>query len=240
MEVHHKPKPWHGFREFLKEYLIIVVGVLTALAGEQTVEWLHWREVVAGTREALNRELGFDLGVIQTRIDQAPCMARRLSDLKTAFELHAAGRPVRLKRPFGQPETPHLRTAVWESAAADQSASHMSPEIKLRYAAAYEGIYWLRERETEERMAWSHLNEIDDLSILTDQDWAALHQWRAHAKSLAQKVDDGILPYARRGVTSELFLDRTAGLGVTVQPYALTGGQERIQARIANLCQPLL
>lgn len=28
----HKPKPWHGVREFLKEYLIIVVGVLTALA----------------------------------------------------------------------------------------------------------------------------------------------------------------------------------------------------------------
>jgi hypothetical protein len=31
----HKPKPWHSFREFLKEYLIIVVRVLTALAGEQ-------------------------------------------------------------------------------------------------------------------------------------------------------------------------------------------------------------
>ena len=26
----HKPKPWHGMREFLKEYVIIVVGVLTA------------------------------------------------------------------------------------------------------------------------------------------------------------------------------------------------------------------
>ena len=24
----HKPKPWHGVREFLKEYVIIVVGVL--------------------------------------------------------------------------------------------------------------------------------------------------------------------------------------------------------------------
>jgi hypothetical protein len=34
----HKPKPWHGLREFLKEYAIIVVGVLTALAGEQAVD----------------------------------------------------------------------------------------------------------------------------------------------------------------------------------------------------------
>ena len=41
----HKPKPWHGLREFLKEYLIIVVGVLTALAAEAGVEWLHWRRV---------------------------------------------------------------------------------------------------------------------------------------------------------------------------------------------------
>jgi hypothetical protein len=37
----HKPKPWHGVREFLKEYSIIVAGVLTALAAEQAAEALH-------------------------------------------------------------------------------------------------------------------------------------------------------------------------------------------------------
>jgi hypothetical protein len=41
----HKPKPWHGVREFLKEYVIIVVGVLTALSAEAGVEWLHWRHL---------------------------------------------------------------------------------------------------------------------------------------------------------------------------------------------------
>lgn len=30
----HKPKPWHGPGEFLREYLIVVVGVLTALGGD--------------------------------------------------------------------------------------------------------------------------------------------------------------------------------------------------------------
>ena len=39
----HKPKPWHGWREFLKEYAIIFVGVLTALAAEQAVEALRHR-----------------------------------------------------------------------------------------------------------------------------------------------------------------------------------------------------
>jgi hypothetical protein len=51
MEI-HKPEPWRGWREFLKEYLIIVVGVLTALGGEQVVEQLHWQHVVHEAREA--------------------------------------------------------------------------------------------------------------------------------------------------------------------------------------------
>ena len=49
----HKPKPWHGVREFLKEYVIIVVGVLTALGAEQGVEWLHWRHQIELAHEAL-------------------------------------------------------------------------------------------------------------------------------------------------------------------------------------------
>jgi hypothetical protein len=41
----HKPKPWHGLREFLKEYVIIAVGVMTALGAEAVVENLHWRHL---------------------------------------------------------------------------------------------------------------------------------------------------------------------------------------------------
>jgi hypothetical protein len=237
----HKPKAVHSLREFLSEIGVIVVGIAIALGGEQIIEWLHWREVAAVTREALNRELSFDLGVVQTRVSQAPCMARRLSELKTAFELHANGAPIRLKRPFGQPDTPHLRTSVWETAIADQAASHMPVDIKLRYAGVYETIYWLRERSTEERDAWTHLNQLDDQNVMTDQDWAALHQWKAHAEALAEKVDDAILPFSKDGVSSQLFLDRTAGLGVKAEPFRLPGGaQARLQARVDNFCQPLL
>lgn len=58
MEVHHKSNPWHGWREFLKEYAIIVIGVLTALAAEQAVQMLHWRADVAEARKALIAEVG--------------------------------------------------------------------------------------------------------------------------------------------------------------------------------------
>jgi hypothetical protein len=236
----HKPKAVHGLKAFLSEIGVIVVGIAIALGGEQLIEWLHWQEVVARTREALNHELAFDFGVAQTRIDQAPCMARRLADLKTAFELHAAGQPLKLKRPFGQPIFPHIRTSVWETAVADQSASHMPLDVKLRYAGVYEGMYWLRQKTDEETLAWSHLGQIDDQKVMTDQDWAALHQWKSHAQALAEKVNDPILPYTKDGVTTR-FADRAAGLGVKPEPFRLPGGaQARLEARADNFCRPLL
>ena len=49
----HKPKPIRNWRDFLKEYAIIVLGVATALAGEQAVEWWHWRHEVELGRNAI-------------------------------------------------------------------------------------------------------------------------------------------------------------------------------------------
>ncbi|HWE99632.1 MAG TPA: hypothetical protein VG248_07530 [Caulobacteraceae bacterium] len=237
----HKPKVVHGLREFLSEIGVIVLGIAIALGGEQAIEWAHWRHVVAGTREALNHELAFDLGVVQARVDQAPCMARRLTELDTVFERHMIGAPLALKRSFGQPSTPHIRTTVWETAIADQSASHMPLDLKLRYAGVYEAVYWLRDRSGEELAAWTHLNQIDDQQVMTEVDWAALRQWKAYAQAQAQRVDDVVLPFSERGASHEVFLDRAAGLGIKPEAFRLTGAaQARLQTRLANFCSPLL
>ena len=60
----HKPHPFHGWREFLKEYGIIVLGVLTALAGEQTVETLHHRSEAREMTEKLKAESEANFSVI--------------------------------------------------------------------------------------------------------------------------------------------------------------------------------
>ena len=52
----HKPKPWHGLRELLREYVVIVLGVLTALAAEQTVEALRHRAQVREMTEKMRVE----------------------------------------------------------------------------------------------------------------------------------------------------------------------------------------
>src|ERR1700760_3923115 len=76
----HKPKPWHGVREFLKEYLIIVVGVLTALAGEQMVEWTHRAAEVREARASIHEEMAQDAAIAAYGIQEDTCLMPRLRD----------------------------------------------------------------------------------------------------------------------------------------------------------------
>ena len=57
----HLPKPLHGWRVFVGEVGIIVMGVLIALGTQQMVEEFHWREEVRLTEEALTNEIALSL-----------------------------------------------------------------------------------------------------------------------------------------------------------------------------------
>ena len=46
----HLPKPIHGWREFVSEVGIIVVGILLALTAEQFVENWHWQKLAREAR----------------------------------------------------------------------------------------------------------------------------------------------------------------------------------------------
>ncbi|THD51713.1 hypothetical protein, partial [Phenylobacterium sp.] len=81
----HKPKPWHGRREFLKEVATIVLGVLIAIAAEQLVEQLHWVHAVHDEREALSSELKGNLEAVVFRRAQEVCIDRRLNELGGMF-----------------------------------------------------------------------------------------------------------------------------------------------------------
>jgi len=77
----HKPKPWHNWREFLKELGTIALGVGVALAAEQTVEWLHWREQVAEAREAIASETTQNIAGSIRRMRTVQCTENRLDAL---------------------------------------------------------------------------------------------------------------------------------------------------------------
>ena len=80
----HVPKPLHGWREFAGEVGIIVLGVLIALGAEQLIQTIHSQREVAQFRSAVDLELATTLAAYRYRVDQEPCVKRRLGELRRA------------------------------------------------------------------------------------------------------------------------------------------------------------
>ena len=143
MEI-HKPKPWHGWREFLKEYLIIVVGVLTALAAEQAVEWLHWRHQVEVAQGSLSFDLKRAVAWAGAQQIVSPCVGARLDQMETLLEqAQATGRLPEVGRiPRNGRATWLLRS--WPALTSSQVLGHMSNREQISLAglaAAVEGAH---------------------------------------------------------------------------------------------------
>jgi hypothetical protein len=126
VEVHHKPQPWRGWREFLKESGIVVLGVLTALAAEQLAENAHWAMRMAETRSQLRAELSGDLGSAVHWLSVGPCIDGELDDLATAV---AAARRTGTLTPPAAPYDPMLTeftSDAWLNARSLQVSDRLS------------------------------------------------------------------------------------------------------------------
>src|ERR1700755_919632 len=105
----HKPKPWHGLREFAKEFGTIVLGVLVALGAEQAVEALHRQAQVREARAALRAEIGDDISRALFNQRREVCGARQLD----RYVAWANGAPLPPTRAAGA-EVLQLHTTSWD------------------------------------------------------------------------------------------------------------------------------
>ena len=187
----HKPKPWHGVREFLKEYLIVVVGVLTALGAEQTVEALHWSQQTRNTELTLNSEVQASVDTVAERQALDACLRNQLVALRAAA-LGGGGEPA--SAPPTTAATPGRVIAdlyqtpwrawtrgSWNAAAASNSLNHVDPQRLIAYADAYKAIEDIdainrQERNRKGALAPLSLGKLDPheagqmLSTLTNLD----------------------------------------------------------------------
>ena len=133
----HKPKPWHGVREFLKEYLIIVIGVLTALAGEQAVEGLHRAEQARLAERAMRLELAADDGPqAYGRALVARCFEKRIAQIHDG----AFAAPTDQLRQWTAAYLPPFRTwdsEAWKAVLSSDVGNFMGAERLVDWSAAY-------------------------------------------------------------------------------------------------------
>jgi len=162
----HLPKPLHGWRGFIGEVGIIVVGVLIALGAEQLVEAAHARERAANADNAIRNELGFNLGRLQSRMNIHACVERRLTEIQAL--LHKAADNPRIETPnwIGRPQYYTFASSRWQAESQAGSAALVEPSRLSSYAIMYARMADMLDEMRLEQTDWAKLRTLEDLGRL--------------------------------------------------------------------------
>ena len=134
----HKPKGVRTWKALAGEVGIIVLGVLIALAAEQTVQGLEWAQKVHGAVAAMRSELGDDDGPeILQRAVMHPCVLAKLDEVRAAVESGAPRETVTRLADGYQLEFLTFDSLAHNNAMVSGVAAHMNPEELDRYATIY-------------------------------------------------------------------------------------------------------
>ena len=223
----HKPKPWHGWREFLKEYLIIVVGVLTALAAEQAVEWARWQEKIGVGRDAVHKEIAANGTYYSFRVTTGPCIVRRLNQLAEVTEqlgLHKHVEPIRFA---GLHIGNLIIDNAWQAERAEQTLTHFPRQeldgLSQFYAQQDDIRVWVEKEE----QTWATLRMLEgDPNRLGPGDISALRNALQEARNLNFLMT----------LNSQVQLQQARGLGVAI-PVPRAGDANALDVKRA--CAPL-
>lgn len=221
--------PPHGWRAVWWELVIVVLGVLIALAAQQMVEAWNWRSAVAAERVVLRAEVRDNLNSVQDRLVLEPCMIRKLEEVRVVLERAAKRQPLGITGRVGLPLPSGGAKGAWNIALAGQDLAHMPHSEQLGFSNAFSSFEsWDRIRE-DERSAWLDLAVLDRPETLSDGDWVGLR--KAYARAVAARV---------RIASVGPFIFRTAGMGE--RPYSIETAKQRLdKARYGGeLCRPLL
>ena len=200
----HKPKPWRNAREFLKEYLTIVIGVLTALAAEQGAEWLHWQQLSARTERELTAGLQVDLVNAMERTAIYPCQREQIAQLAARLDAPAGdwkglptppavgvrGVELVMREAFHTPR-PAWSIAAWQSALTSGALEHLPHDRVDAYARAYRLVEVKMEEQAEEAKLLPRLAALAYDHRMTDPERIESLRLVAELDRLEQSVTIG-------------------------------------------------
>jgi hypothetical protein len=163
----HLPKPLHGWRAFVGEVGIIVVGVLIALAAEQGVEDWRWHERADEARERLRAEVGHEFLLVEERKAVFDCIDEQLRTIEDA--VLAAGstlKPLPVYREHGIANLSYgdysyvLRTpsrswsdSAWQSVISEGLSAHLTRDERRLLPIHYSQMTRMRELNAQDDVA---------------------------------------------------------------------------------------
>jgi hypothetical protein len=158
----HKPKPWHGLREFAKEMGAIILGILIALALEAGVVALRERGQAAEARANIRQELADNLGRMRLRLDAEDCHIRRLHEVADLLALAAQGKPLPQPIWIGEPDVWVMSTSRFEVASQGARTSLLSLDEQAAFSRIYAQMRLFGETSVREQSAWATLRTLEN------------------------------------------------------------------------------
>jgi hypothetical protein len=123
-----KLKPLGGWRNFVGEVGVIILGVLIALSLGAAATEIGWRIEVGQTRRALSLELGESMGQVVERMRYWQCVERRLDEIAGIVdEAASTGR----LRALGEIHAPPFRSwphGVGDGIVTSEASAHFGRE----------------------------------------------------------------------------------------------------------------
>jgi hypothetical protein len=131
------PKPMHGWRAFVGEVGIIVLGVLIALAFGQLIDAWQWSDKVGHAETAMRLELAEDNGPqAYGRVLIGRCLDNQLAKIRDG----AGNVPADQLRQWVSSYAPPFRTwdsEAWKVVVASDTGSHMGSDRLIAWSAPY-------------------------------------------------------------------------------------------------------
>ncbi|MEO7635831.1 MAG: hypothetical protein ABIS38_09340, partial [Sphingomicrobium sp.] len=154
------PKPIHGWRQFLGEVGIIVLGVLLALGAEQVASNIHDRDVAAETTADVSDELNDGLASMALRRTAIPCIDRRFAELRAIFKTWQETGTFETPQWVAQSPVIEIPLERYNAAADGGRLTLLSGEKQARMGAVVEGLSRFDRIQREERLAWGRLRAL--------------------------------------------------------------------------------
>lgn len=153
----HLPKPLHGWRAFVGEVGIIVLGVLIALGAEQVADGIHWENELRQSDRALQLELGESVGQAVVRIDASPCVEQRLDRLAAIVDEAAATHELGAVSRVPQPQYFTWPSGNYQSMVKGEIANRQPRERLQALSGVYDFISGLNEEQRREVDVWTRV-----------------------------------------------------------------------------------
>jgi hypothetical protein len=188
----HLPKPLHGWREFVGEVGIIVVGVLIALGAEQLVHDFQIRSDVREFRKTIDREVGMNVYAFNLRASQFGCDRQRLAELTKWLDQSRTAPMAPAIYPHGPLVSSPYRSA-WNSRDAE-TYRQLPVDVRQRYAMFYDDVDNEWEITKLELAAWGSLAAFSEPGPMTLEDRRKVGSTIASLRALVNAEEGNIPP----------------------------------------------